>query len=81
MAKNSLAKKTNGKIECNMKETMKEIERQKLIPVKVEIFNEPVLMLTKHEAKILSNHLKNEYLTHEEPARSVLLKVHHFADK
>lgn len=45
------------------------------------IMSQPLLMLTKNEAIILSNHLKNEYLTHEEPARSVLLKVHHFADK
>ena len=40
-----------------------------------------VLELTKEEVKILSQHLMNEYLTHEEPARSVLLKIHQFANK
>jgi hypothetical protein len=39
------------------------------------------LMLLTADVKILSDHLKNEYLTHDEPARSVLLKIHSFADK
>ena len=43
--------------------------------------NNEILKLTKEEVKILSQHLMNEYLTHEEPARSVLLKIHQFANK
>ena len=39
------------------------------------------LILSKEEVKILSQHLMNEYLTHEEPARSVLLKIHQFANE
>lgn len=38
------------------------------------------LALTKEEVIILANHLKNEYMTHEEPVRSLLVKIYQFAD-
>lgn len=48
---------------------------------KITLWNTPKLILNREEAKILTEHLKNEYLTHEEPARSVLLKIHNFTNK
>ena len=40
----------------------------------------PALKLSLDEVTILADYLKNDYLTHDEPARSILLKIHQFAN-
>lgn len=40
-----------------------------------------ILCLKKEEVILLSEHLKHEYMTHEEPIRSLLVKIYQFANE
>jgi len=46
-----------------------------------KIDNITIEQLTNEEILIISNYIANDYVPHEEPARSAILKLHRIAEK
>ncbi len=76
IAKNVAARPSANAVITNIEEPSYNGEIDTKAPLSTDY-----LILHKDEVVILTRHLRNEYLTHHEPERSLLLKIYQFAER